>query len=144
MKVIIIGEDATRVISRVEYDKTNRCVGFVLPIDDNDNGLPKNDEFLALSFETMEGMFKMTDVAKYAYLCMAQPLCSTTTPFCSACLGTNNQFMAGEVLLRWKHIANECKRQGINVASFGGDGDARLLKLHTNYLVIMILCATLH
>jgi len=34
----------------VEYDNNmNRCVGFVLPIDDD--GLPKNDEFLALSFE---------------------------------------------------------------------------------------------
>ena len=53
-KVIIsIGEDATRVISRVEYDsKTNRCVGFVLPI--GSDGLPLNDEFLALSFESME------------------------------------------------------------------------------------------
>ena len=124
LKVISIGEDATRVISRVEYDKTNRCIGFVLPIDDN--GLPKNDEFLALSFETMERMFKTTDVAKYAYLYMAQPLCSTATPFCLACLGTNNQFTAREVLLRWKYIANECKRRGINVVT--GDGDIRLLK----------------
>jgi len=59
---------------------------------------------------------------------MAQPLCSTATPFCLACLGTNNQFTVREVLLRWKHIANECKRRGINVVSFGGDGDTRLLK----------------
>ena len=31
-KVISLGEDATRVVSRVEYDsETDRCVGFVLP-----------------------------------------------------------------------------------------------------------------
>ena len=30
-KVISLGEDATRVVSRVEYDsETDRCVGFVL------------------------------------------------------------------------------------------------------------------
>ena len=35
----------------VEYDnKTNRCVGFVLPI--GDDGLLMTDEFLALSFES--------------------------------------------------------------------------------------------
>jgi len=126
-KVISIGEDATRVISRVEYDnKTNRCVGFVLPIDGN--GLPMYDEFLAVSFEFMERVFKTTDVAKYAYLYMAQPLYSTATPFCLACLGTDNQFTAKEVLLRWKHIDDECRKRGINVVSFGGDGDTRLLK----------------
>ena len=54
-KVISIGEDATRVISRVEYvNKTNRCVGFVLPTDGN--GLPMYDEFLAVSFEFMESV----------------------------------------------------------------------------------------
>ena len=111
----------------MEYDsKRNQCVGFVLPIDDD--GLPKNDEFLAISFESMERMFKMTDIAKYAYLYMAHPLCSTATPSCLACLGTNNQFTAKEVLLRWKHIANECKKRDINVVSFGGGGDTRLLK----------------
>ena len=37
--VIAISEDATRVISRVEYDsETNRLVGFVLPC--NSDGLP--------------------------------------------------------------------------------------------------------
>ena len=39
-----IGEDATRVISRVDYDsKMDKCVGFVLPLDDN--GLRLVDPF---------------------------------------------------------------------------------------------------
>ena len=34
--VITIGEDATCVIARVDYDnETDRCVGFVLPLDEN-------------------------------------------------------------------------------------------------------------
>ena len=48
--VVSIGEDATRVIARVDYDNlTNRLMGFVLPCDTN--GLPIADFFLATSFE---------------------------------------------------------------------------------------------
>ena len=42
--VVSIGEDATRLISRVEWDpESNRCCGFVLPI--NEKGLPEVDSF---------------------------------------------------------------------------------------------------
>jgi len=42
--LVSIGEDATRVIGRVDYDgETDRCVGFVLP--SNKNGLPIADSF---------------------------------------------------------------------------------------------------
>ena len=55
-KIVAIGEDATRVISRVEYDKeTNRLVGFVLPCDDA--GMPLADSFLAVSFESIQEYF---------------------------------------------------------------------------------------
>lgn len=41
VNVVSIGEDATLIICRVEYDiRTNRCVGFVLPLK---NGLPEVD-----------------------------------------------------------------------------------------------------
>ena len=43
--MITVGEDATCVITKVDYDnETNRLVGFVLPCDDN--GLPRSDSFL--------------------------------------------------------------------------------------------------
>ena len=43
--VIAISEDATRIVSRVEYDReTDRMVGFVLPC--NDDGLPIADTYL--------------------------------------------------------------------------------------------------
>jgi len=76
----------------------------------------------------MYDKFKTTDEAKYAYLYIAQPLCSIATPFCLTCFGTGNQFTAKEVLLRRKHINNECKKQGINVVSFGGDGDIQFIR----------------
>ena len=75
---VTIGEDATRVISRVE-----RCVGFVLPL--SENGLPLIDSFfLVVSFD----MFATT---KYAYVFMAQPLAQNTPAFCLACFGTDNK-----------------------------------------------------
>ena len=126
-KVVAIGEDATRVISRVEYDNdTDRLVGFVLPC--NENGLPLSDAFIAVSFESMEEFFRVADVAKYAFVYMAQPLCKGVPAFCLACMGTNNKFTADLVLKRWLYMFSECKKRGITVASFGADGDSRELK----------------
>lgn len=126
-KVISVGEDATRVISKVQYDSdTNRMVGFVLPCDNN--GLPLTDTFLATSFQQMEQCFLDNDVAKYAFVYMAQPLSNNVPAFCLACLGTNNKFDFQLVQKRWSHIVSECHKRGITVISFGADGDSREMK----------------
>ena len=124
---VSIGEDATRVVGRVEYDcATDRCVGFVLPL--NNDGLPVIDAFVAVSFPAMENMFRKVSVAKYAYVYMAQPLWQNVPPFCLACFGTDNKFCAKDLLPRWEYITNECAKHGITVLSFGADGDSRLMK----------------
>lgn len=65
--VVTVGEDATHLISRVEWDaETNRCSGFVLPL--NKEGLPEVDSFLALTFEGIERMFTDNQISKYAYV----------------------------------------------------------------------------
>ena len=126
-RIVAIGEDATRVVVRIDYDsETDRCVGFVLPVDSN--GLPIVDSFQATSFTAMQTMFSKETVAKYAYVYMAQPLGHNIPPFCLACIGTDNKYKAEEVLLRWKHIQAECHRRGIWVVSYGGDGDSRVMK----------------
>ena len=57
--IVPIGEDATRIICKVEYDsKTNR---FVLPLK---NGLPEIDSFLATSFDAVEKMFADHTIAR--------------------------------------------------------------------------------
>lgn len=123
-KIISVGEDTTRVISRVEYDcETDRCVGFVLPL--NKSGLPEVDLFLAISFKAIEQMFTN---AKYAYVYMAKPLTLNAPPFCLACFGTDDKFTAEHVMLRWQHICQECQKRGVTVLSFGGDGDSCLMK----------------
>ena len=127
-KVISIGEDATRVISRVEYDnETDKLVGFVLPCDNE--GLPLTDSFIAVTFASIEESFRTAEVAKYAFVYMAQPLWYQNVPsFCLACMGTNNKFTAEGVLKLWTYIFLECKKLGISVVSFGADGDPRELK----------------
>ena len=124
---ISIAEDATRVIGRVDYDgETDRCVGFVLPSDEN--GLPIVDSFIAVSFTAIEKMFRENTVSRYAYVYMAQPLCSNVPPICLACLGTDNKFKAEDIMLRWKYIVEQCAQRDITVLSFGSDGDSRLMK----------------
>jgi len=126
-KIVSIGEDATRVIGRVDYDsETDRCVGFVLPVDDR--GLPLVDSFLATSFSAIENMFGSATIAKYAYVYMAQPLGMNVPPFCLACFGTDQKFTAEHVLQRWQLIYLECAKRGITVVSFGGDGDSRVMR----------------
>ena len=123
-KVVSIGEDATRVISRVDYDsETNKLVGFVLPC--NDKGIPIGDSFMAVSFDSIEQAFRDGTKAKYAFTYMAKPLAEGVPAFCLSCSGTNNQFTRELVLKRWKYIHTECLKRGISVVSFGADGDSR-------------------
>ena len=62
-KIVSTGEDATRVIGRVDYDsKTNLCVGFVLPLDVNDQ--PIVDAYLTTSFTALEAMFNSASITK--------------------------------------------------------------------------------
>lgn len=63
-KVVAIGEEATRVISRVEYDnETDKLLGFILPC--NTQGLSLGDYFIAVTFASMEESFRTAEVAKY-------------------------------------------------------------------------------
>ena len=122
--MVSIAEDATRVISRVDYDsETNKLVGFVLPC--NDKGIPIGDSFMAVSFDSIEQAFRDGTKAKYAFTYMAKPLAEGVPAFCLSCSGTNNQFTRELVLKRWKYIHTECLKRGISVVSFGADGDSR-------------------
>ena len=126
-KVITIGEDATRVISKVQYDHdTNQMVGFVLPCDNN--GILLTDSFLPTSFQQMEKCFLDNDIAKYAFVYMAQPLAENVPAFCLACLGTKNKFDHQLVQQRWSYIITECHKRGIKVIRFGANGDSREMK----------------
>jgi len=124
-RVISISEDATRIISRIEYEPTtDKLAGFVLPVD---GFLPLTESFIATSFEKIEAMFHNEPRSTYAYVYVAQPMAPGVPPFCLNITGTNNRFDAKTVLSRWKHMLSECKLRNIHVISFSGDGDTQLL-----------------
>ena len=77
-----------------------------------ESGVPIADSFRAVSFACIESMFKDNEIARYAYVYVVQPLCENIPPFCSACVGTNNNFTFETILNRWKYIFDECKKRG--------------------------------
>jgi len=74
-KAISVGEDATCVVARIDYDcETDRCVGFVLPLDSN--GLPLVDSFLAASCKAIEEIVCIhgpTDIFKCSTILSSLP-----------------------------------------------------------------------
>lgn len=124
--VVTIGEDATCLITRVDYDsETDRPVGFLLPC--NENALTLTDTFIAVSFEAIQELFKAADVAKYAFVYIALSLSEGVPAFCLACIGTD-KFNAEVVLKRWTYVLSQCKKRGIRGVSFGANRDSRELK----------------
>ena len=124
--IVAVAEDATRIVQKVEYDPAmDRCVGFVLPVDDK--GLPVVNTFTATTFQEIEEMFKNRPISKYAYLYTATPLKEDVPSFALACVGTDNKFTTELVMLRWKYIQSHLAERGICVISFAADGDSRLL-----------------
>lgn len=125
-RIVCISEDASRIVSRIEYDdESDKMVGFVLPVDDK--FVFVTDTFYAYTFEWIEKMFGTAAKSSYAYLYMAQPLASHVPPFCLCLFGTKNKFDTKAVLYRWKYIIQECSRRNIHVLCFSSDGDSRLL-----------------
>ena len=72
--IVTIGEGATRLIARVEYDsETDRLVGFVLPCDRE--GLPLTDAFISVSLQAIEEAFSVSCCSQ---VCIC--IYGTTTP----------------------------------------------------------------
>lgn len=118
---VFISEDATRLVDRVEYDsRTNRCVGFVGPL--NQNGLPELAVFTADTAEAIQAFFDKYTAARYAYVVMAQPLKKNTPAFCLCIFGTDNRFDTQDVLNRWHFMKKGAAVHGICIIGFASDG----------------------
>ena len=126
-KIISISEDATRLIGRVDYDKeTNKLVGFVLP--SNNEGIPLSDSFIAVSFDFVQETFSTTEIGKYVLVYMAQPIEENVPAYCLMCVATNNRYNAELITRCWKYIYDKCLKRGIQVVSYGADGDSKQLR----------------
>ena len=107
--IVSVGEDATRVIKKVQYDaETDKLVGFVLLCDKE--GLLLCDSFMATSFESMQKYFSEESIANYAFVYMVQPLTENVPAFCLSCIETDNKFTTELVLKRWQYIYSELKK----------------------------------
>ena len=83
------------------------------------NGFSIIDTYLAISFKCIE---ESSQISKYAFVYMAQPLSSGVPAFPLACIGNDNKLSADVLSRRWSQIVTECQNRGFTVLSFGTDG----------------------
>ena len=87
----------------MEYNLvTDRLVGFVLPCDDD--GLPLNNTFIAVTFEAVQNHFQTGTLSRYVFAYMAQSVVIHLPAFCLCYIGTDNKFSNETVLNKRKYI----------------------------------------
>lgn len=140
-KVVSLSEDATRVTSRIQYDKsTKQLVGFVLPLSEA-NGMPITGcnqtrsaaEFERCFYDVKTGKEKKRSTN--VNVVMAQPLVKGIPAFCLLLFGADGSYTAEQVQKRWKFIVSELRKNGIEVITFSSDSDSRynsVMRRHLN------------
>lgn len=108
-KYVWLSEDATAIVSKVEFDpKTNQMIGLVLPIN-SENGMPIPFTYLASSEEDIRNNMKCS-TSTIVYIVMAQPIMKNVPAFVLQLFGSDNKFTTQNVLLRWKHTKAELEK----------------------------------
>lgn len=108
-KWIWLSEDATGIVSKIEYDpSTNQVVGLVLPLDSK-TGNPISFSFMAETASDIQKFVKMR-ASKHLYLVLAQPLMAKVPPFVLQMFGSDNTFTSVDVQRRWKHTIVELQK----------------------------------
>lgn len=106
---IWLSEDATGIVSKVEYDSTaNELVGLLLPIHEM-TGMPNAHSFMARSANEI-AVHMGNPLSSLIYIVMAQSLKENVPPFTLLMYGTDNKFKTNSVLHRWKFIEQELKK----------------------------------
>lgn len=130
-RIVALSEDATKIVDRIQYDKsTNQLLGFVLPLQET-NGMPLIGGNKATSasaiercffdFETGEERKKST----YINVVMAQPLVRGIPPICILIFGSDTHYSSKDIQKRWNFIENELRKKNIEVLSFASDSDPK-------------------
>lgn len=102
-------EDASGIISKIQYDQTlDQLVGMSLPIDEI-TGCPKRYEFTTRD-ENEIRKYMQQSKSSLVYIVMAIPLKGGIPPFILQMYGTNNRFKTTDVIKRWNHTIEELKR----------------------------------
>lgn len=108
-KYVFLSEDGSGLVKKVTYDThSNQLVGLVLPFDAS-NGMPKKFSFEAKSAEDIENYLKLAQ-STLVYIIVAQPLKLGAAPFILQIFGTDNKFVASDVLKRWAFTKMELNK----------------------------------
>lgn len=109
-KSVWLSEDATGIVSKVEYDpSTNQLIGLVLPIN-AETGMPISFSFKATSHNEIQRFMESAEKSKLLYVVMAQPLIEHAPPFVLQLFFTKNQFSTLDVVKRLQFTAQELKK----------------------------------
>lgn len=108
-KDVWLCEDASGLISKIQYDQTaDQLIGIVLPLDD-ENGSPTRYEHTARDQEEIT-KFMQFKKSSLVYIVVAVPLKEGVPPFILQMYGTDNRFKATDVIKRWNHTIESLKR----------------------------------
>lgn len=102
-------EDASGIISKVQYDYTsNQLIGIVLPIDAT-TGCPKVYPSTTRDADEIKTYMKCAK-STLVYFVMAVPLNETIAPFILQLYGTDNKFNKMDVNKRWNFTIDQLKK----------------------------------
>lgn len=108
-KYVWLSEDASGIIQKCVYDvKSNKLIGINLPIDPT-TGMPISSKYIAKSLQDIEVHMK-NPLSYLVYLVLAQPVLPKSPPFVLQIFGTNNRFIAEDVMNRWRYTIAELKK----------------------------------
>lgn len=125
--VVIISEDGTKIVPKVEYcSTTNALTGLVAPNDDT-TGFPKTDFFKVLTAKDIANFIANFPVANYVQVIIASPVVTNAPSFVLGYFGTDNTFLTTDVMTRNIYIKKELEKRGVRVVGNSSDGDSRAL-----------------
>lgn len=122
---ICLGEDATRIEGRVQYNRnTNQIVGFTLPIDKN-TGMPIPYSYSAKNAEEILKHFSDDNsISSYVNTIMAQPL-GNYPSFCLSIFGSDGKYSSKDVENRWTFITSQLIKLNIRALIISSDSEPR-------------------
>ncbi|CAF4947348.1 unnamed protein product, partial [Rotaria socialis] len=95
---VLSSEDATRCISRIDYDaQSDSFIGFSSCLV---NGLPQSNFFQTNKFDELKLWFDTFDKSAYIDLHMIQSVAPSSPPFILSAYGSNNKATATDVFKR--------------------------------------------
>lgn len=108
-RTVWLSEDGSGIVSKVSYDSsTNQMVGLVLPTN-RETGMPIPFTFVPSSVNEIEKQLEYPK-STLVYIIMAQSIKENIPPFVLQIFGTDNKFLATDVMSRWKFIKAELRK----------------------------------